>query len=418
MGRGAVVSFATGEHVHRESHADLLVRPARKAAPGDMDAIVVPATRSVDHLTSAVALADDLGCTLVVLCSRSATSGAVAEQASHRPGLRWIAVDLPDGYEHQLLTFASTHHPKVVHRRSDLSVKRNLGLLLAKMLGWRRILFLDDDIYDVRPEQVREMAGHLGPRAAERYPVVGLRVESFPDNSVVCHAYRSVGGVGQDVFVSGSALGVYLGQFVPFFPQIYNEDWLFLLDDVRRRSVATTGYARQLAFDPYKEIDRARSEEFGDVIAEGLMAQLAYDPTAPGRLGRSFWKRVLARRRTFLAMIAERATDVHVLAAIEAARQELAKISPDDCIRYIAVWQSDLDVWEDDFARLRKFTPADALEYLAGAGNHRLTWLTSDRAEPGPVRQPRTPRTVAELLKNRREPEPERRSRSMALLGG
>ena len=31
-------------------------------------------------------------------------------------------------------------------RNSDLSIKRNTGLLLARMLGWDRIFFLDDDI--------------------------------------------------------------------------------------------------------------------------------------------------------------------------------------------------------------------------------------------------------------------------------
>ena len=31
-------------------------------------------------------------------------------------------------------------------RISDLSVKRNLGLLLARLRGWRKIVFVDDDI--------------------------------------------------------------------------------------------------------------------------------------------------------------------------------------------------------------------------------------------------------------------------------
>jgi hypothetical protein len=33
-------------------------------------------------------------------------------------------------------------------RRSDLELKRNLGLLLARLHSWGKILFLDDDIGD------------------------------------------------------------------------------------------------------------------------------------------------------------------------------------------------------------------------------------------------------------------------------
>ena len=31
-------------------------------------------------------------------------------------------------------------------RRTDTSLKRNVGLLIAQLMGWQRVVFLDDDI--------------------------------------------------------------------------------------------------------------------------------------------------------------------------------------------------------------------------------------------------------------------------------
>ena len=45
---------------------------------------------------------------------------------------------------------------------SDLSMKRNIGLVLARMLRWQRIFFLDDDIRDINPPDVHETVAMLG----------------------------------------------------------------------------------------------------------------------------------------------------------------------------------------------------------------------------------------------------------------
>ena len=81
-------------------------------------------------------------------------------------------------------------------------MKRNVGLALAKMLGWRRIFFLDDDIRDIAYPDLQRTVDMLGSFSA-----AGMWVTDFPDNSIVCHANRMTGG-SQDVFVSGAALAV------------------------------------------------------------------------------------------------------------------------------------------------------------------------------------------------------------------
>jgi glycosyltransferase involved in cell wall biosynthesis len=51
-------------------------------------------------------------------------------------------------------------------RRTDTSLKRNVGLLLARSVGWQRIVFLDDDITVEDPADLRRAVALLGPHYA------------------------------------------------------------------------------------------------------------------------------------------------------------------------------------------------------------------------------------------------------------
>ena len=72
------------------------------------------------------------------------------------------------------------------------------------------------------------------------YATAGMRVSRFPDNSAVCHANRATGGL-QDVFVTGAALAVDCQKDIGFFPDIYNEDWLFFFDNASHRLLGSSG---------------------------------------------------------------------------------------------------------------------------------------------------------------------------------
>ena len=73
---------------------------------------------------------------------------------------RAIVADLPGGYTHEssgsaLLASSREASPGIAENpNGDLSIKRNLGLLLARMLGWERIFFMDDDIRDVHARRI------------------------------------------------------------------------------------------------------------------------------------------------------------------------------------------------------------------------------------------------------------------------
>ena len=150
-------------------------------------------------------------------------------------------INLPDDYQHELLDFRALASIKddlpraCSYHVTDLSTKRNLGLILARMLGWQRIFFLDDDIRDINSGRLHSTVSMLGS-----FRTAGMRVTDFPDNSVVCHAHRMTGGT-QDVFVTGAALAVDCQQNSGFFPDIYNEDWLFFYDAASAGRLGSSG---------------------------------------------------------------------------------------------------------------------------------------------------------------------------------
>jgi hypothetical protein len=351
-----------------ETHRELLGRPrpgAWRSSGAVQDAIVVPASRPAENLEHVVSLAQATRCQLVVLCSLDAHSADVWRLLKARHFTEATVVDVPPGYRHSLLDFETSRLARQVLPRGcanpngDLSTKRNLGLLLARMVGWERIVFMDDDIREVKPADLAATVSML-----DRYTVAGMRVIDFPDNSVVCHARRKA-GEKQDVFVTGSVLGVNCARPVGFFPEIYNEDWFFFYDDARAGRVGCSQrYARQLNYDPFGNPRRARQQEFGDVLAEGLYA-LIHKNAGPEEATWDYWTDFIAARRKLIEEIKKGARSLltrdrgKVISALEGAIASLMKIQPWACEIYVSTWQHDLETWQ---CRLAEVAQVDSVE--------------------------------------------------------
>jgi glycosyltransferase involved in cell wall biosynthesis len=341
---------------HR-SHQDLLAHfDSAKAPCATVDAIIVPNGRPAPYLKEAIKAAKLLDAHLVLLCSMRANATSAALPAK-REGARVTAVDvdlLPHGVVPEFSTDKLLKFGKF-HRNVDTSLKRNLGLLVAILAGWERIVFLDDDIVLPRPSDLAAAAGLLAD-----HPVVGLANAGMPDNSVVCHALREVGAV-QDVFIGGGALVVGEAAFSSFFPNIYNEDWFFLLDGLRLRPSAVTGTAWQYDYDPYNDPRRARGEELGDTLAEGVFGLLD-NGMGLAHADERYWGEFLPERRRIISTTIERvlASDIEsgqrtrMVAALKASIGRSHLITPEMCVRYLRAWQNDSVRWRKHIRELRR----------------------------------------------------------------
>jgi hypothetical protein len=327
-----------------------------------LDAIIVPASRPASFLQPAIELAAFLGVFLVVLCSRQTKIDQVAGRVARTPGARSLIVRIPDRWNHPdfpTRTSAEMFNTANANRVSDLSAKRNIGLLLARLHGWNKVAFVDDDITLSQTDNIARLAGQL-----DEHQVAGMVVRRHPDNSVVCHA-RRLAGLAQDVFVTGAVLGVHCNSLpLSFFPDIYNEDWFFFAKEAAARKLPRVGNARQAEYDPFASPDRARREEFGDLLGEGLYALIGTE--APGTpfddqlraATAAYWSRFIKARREVLN---ETITLLHrfvdndlangrvssALASLQAAEDQLSKaITADLCVSFLWAWREDLRDWQ------------------------------------------------------------------------
>jgi len=367
---------------HHGSHNGLLWLPdGISTATQSLDAIIVPTVRGPSFLRAAADLAALLDCTLVTLHSGKVTT---AEKARRElpANVKLLAIDVPREGRLRLPRWHTTAllEGTAFARRSDLSAKRNLGLVLSRMLSWQRVFYLDDDITGLNPDDIRQASGMLGVHKA-----VGLKVGGFPDHSVVCHAYRDAGG-NQQAFIGGGAMAVQAGRNTSFFPDIYNDDWFFLLDGQRGlQPVATAGEVTQEKYDPFRTPERARGEELGDVLAEGLYWLLDQGRSVADA-DREHWETFLDMRQKFILRVLTMVEDSNLgvteikrrSAALHGSLDSLSLITPPLCVLYLRRWAEDREQWQEHLGK------------VPGGGSRRqaLNWLTADGTPWPAVRRP------------------------------
>lgn len=338
----------------------------------------MPTNRPVASLRDCFGLALDTAIPLIVVCSKRVDKDQVIDAATWA-NVEVFAVDLPPYPANPLggISFATSTDEDLLTLTSgltrDLSTKRNLGLVIARMLGWRRLMFLDDDIYDVSKEDADGLAVGL-----DDHNVSVLIPDQFPDNSVACHAHR-LGGGQQGKFASAGGMGVRCDRDdLAFFPNIYNEDWFFFSEEAASHKIARVGVSRQREYDPYKDPQRAVKEEFGDLLAEGLYARLDAHRDISG-VDAAYWADFIESRRDFLRRVAvslrrklktnlDDKEDREVRAAqvsIHEAQRQLGRIDPRLCQKFIDLWQTDLGEWRSYLTKLPHLeSVVSALDHL------------------------------------------------------
>jgi hypothetical protein len=353
---------------NQQAHRSLLRRRGRAASHRTpLDGVVVPSARVNGHLEYAASLAHEWDCPLLVLAdARQPRSNGISD--GHRG--RTVTIAVPPLLSTPQFQFATNQHPVATSVRDlEVSGKRNVGLLLARLLGWRTILFLDDDARSL--EDLRGALACLG-----RARAAGWRMTHFPDNSVVCHANRVSGG-RQGVFTGAGALVIQTEGCLPFFPAVYNEDWLFLYHWLARDAVVDAGEVRQIPYDPFADAERASREEFGDILGEGLF-QLLHERTSLRAASRdSYWSAFQERRHQLIDRIERRLEGSECVGNAWAVRRSLASarcrlegIGPESLAEYVDAWRGDLHAWNGRLVRLPLLgSLPEALDFL-GLSEH------------------------------------------------
>jgi hypothetical protein len=354
-----------------ESHAGLLDYSGTASASAKFDAIVVPTHRPAHRLRASIDLAKRTKRPLIIMCSRAVTQDDAIRRAKEAK-IEAFAFNMPTGNPLKI-DFSTSRDAELSaaspDRDRDLSMKRNIGLVIARLLRWDRLMFLDDDIYRVGQRHVTALAAAL-----ENHKVSALIPKrGFPDNSVVCHAHR-LGGGSQDVFASASGIGVRCDRAdLTFFPNLYNEDWFFFAEEAAKHRIKPVGESYQRKYDPYDSPGRAAWEEFGDLLAEGLYLRLDIGEGI-WDVDTSYWGYFIERRRRFHQRVAESLDSVgperrdeagRAAKSILAAQDQLENITPGLCMKFMRNWEADLAEWRSYLADLPHLgTVEAAFDYL------------------------------------------------------
>jgi hypothetical protein len=378
---------------HHSSHRSLLpqfaVIPEQTRHESErslrVDAIIVPAYRPASGLDHAIDVAAMAGAVLVLMCSGQITAAAaLARVRESNKGIQAVAIDTA-GIHQQIPKFATDHHrPATFMRRHDANGKRNLALLLARLMGWQRVMLLNDDVRGLDRAKLQNACAQLDAlmsktQDSQSFAAVGWAFSSFPDNSVVCHAHRLVGGT-QSTFVSDGALILTVSAELPYFPAIYNEDWFFLYDGLVAGRVLLAGHElNQLPYNPFARPQRAQAEEFGDVLGEGLFG-LLHEPVpavvidedprkrSDTMIDPNYWQEVVEHRRRFVQDIVSRlelpgrrvaAKRSQVMASLSAALACHDPSWPLSLALWVRDWRHDVERWQE---LLSQVEPVENLE--------------------------------------------------------
>lgn len=369
------------------SHSALYDRapllPASSGTRRDVpDAIIVPTSRLTSNLSRLIDLATSLGTMLVVLCSQQATVEKVVERMERRIGARGVVARVDGDDAHPMGCFATSDTQFATAnggRCSDLSRKRNAGLRLARLRGWKKIVFIDDDM-TVDAADIIQIARQL-----DRSPIAGMRSVHYPDNSVVCHA-RRLAKLPQDVFLSGAVLGVNCaGRDLGFFPDVYNEDWFFFGEAAAAHRLPKPGPAYQAEYKPFASPDRARHEEFGDLLAEGVYSLIESSgldsfESVVQHATESYWSDFIEVRLENIGETRELLTrfvgtdncndDVDdALVSLDESASRYGRpdtpITADLCVAFLEGWRKDTADWRNGLPEpLRRARLDDAMEWL------------------------------------------------------
>jgi hypothetical protein len=375
-----------------QSHEDLLQFPdipvstihtpsgKRAVTESLVDAIVVPTIRSAEHLRPAVQFAADSRCHLIILHTHKPPAGLSAILDRLRPGQVTLLAVRPDTKHHLIDLGASLPQSLVAPPALDISRKRNLGLLIGRVCGWTRMLFLDDDIRKLHVAKLCSAAALM-----DDYPVVGLQVKKYPDASVVGHA-RRLAGRRQELFVSGGSLLVNPQLLNGYFAPVYHEDWLCVINHLREHEVAIGGSVGQLKYLPFAAPDRAAREEFGEILLSGLLWLIHSRPRmdAADRAHRisdieywheatkpRFWKQILEQRAALLQDLTVRLTknseDPSPLSSLDAAKRRLAQLNSAEFVEFMERWLISLAEWHDRLSVLSRVDLVDKAQAIEKA---------------------------------------------------
>ena len=244
----------------------------------------------------------------------------------------------------QFVSFLKEYY-KVENAKWDLPLKRNFAVLFSKQNSFKKILLLDDDIRFNDKNIAFSLCNSL-----EKYWISSCYSVGEIDTSLV-------GTVANDdrKFFSGNCLGINTEKFTPFFPEIYNEDYLAILPAIINQKAILAGEVSQLTREitDYRQI--AQFQEFGELITDDIYEHISLKENQYSHIADliiklcnlSHWEKVIKDRALWLKVLEDFANDDNQKNIIFGAKESLLQITPKRCVDFLETWLKQKLEWKE-----------------------------------------------------------------------
>lgn len=173
----------------------------------------------------------------------------------------------------------------------NLGYVRNYAIIQAKALGFKQILFMDDDIIIKENNIIQDMMRYL-----VNADFVGAKISGMPDDSIVGHVMRKL-GMHPYEFLSCGFLAFNLDSVSEFFLNYYNEDWIWLFLHKPKAKLVKYREVYQLPYNPFENAaEKALQQEFGEILVEGVKYIIETDKDSSLLINKNTWNLVVKRR--------------------------------------------------------------------------------------------------------------------------
>lgn len=222
----------------------------------------------------------------------------------------------------------------------DIPAKRTFAFEHAKSHKFSRIGFLDDDI-QLDSEDLLRVRIALSTSA----DMVSFHVLSFPDVSTVDHIERILYKQVSRVSIGGNCLFVRTENCRGYFPFIYNDDWFFIFKNMSRNKIFSLGTAKQRPYEPWASSNRIQFEQFGDIIIEGIKANLV-SGHPPFLTSSKFWNVQINKYLSRLKRMRDQAPNSILRNRLNIALEESLSFTPIQLHNFVSSYSAS-NTWRE-----------------------------------------------------------------------
>ena len=207
-----------------------------------LDAIIVPAARPAAHLDHAVTLAQAAG-RLVVLCSRQARADEVSELLAARSFSQGVVIDMPSA----TVTVGSISPPHARMRSAAFPSRPPPGTAISAPSATSACFWPVWSAGIACSSWMTTSGISASPTCVARHPCWASSTTQSACESAISRitpwSVMPTGRPGNRKTYSSadSVLAIDCTAPIGFFPDIYNEDWLFFYNDTVERRLAWSG---------------------------------------------------------------------------------------------------------------------------------------------------------------------------------